>query len=657
MDPAGPARRPVGGGCGRHRADPTRPAGSRDAVATGFALPAGQVRPAFEDPLAALAAAVRLPAGDPEAAATWTGDTAAARDRAAGRARRRRSPSRPPTCCRCTGCPTTPAGPARTGGCAAAASCSAPVIRRPGCGCRWTRSPGIRSPSSPTPIRSPRPRRPAHTAVPDPGLAVVVPAIDAPTTAVVVEVRDGFVYVFLPPLVRFDDFVELVGVVEQAAAVTGTPVVVEGYGPPGDAALQTLTVTPDPGVIEVNVQPTRTWAEQVRARDHAVRGRPGRADWAPRPSPSTAPTPAPAAATTSPSAASPRRESPLLRRPDLLVSLLTYWQRHPSLSYLFSGRFIGPTSQAPRVDEGRAESLYELEIAFAEIDRLTREAADRDPEDTAPDTGSTAGAASPWVVDRALRHLLTDVTGNTHRSEFCIDKLYSPDSARGPARAAGAARLRDAAAPPDGAGAGAAGAGAGGPVLGRAAAGAADPARTGPARALPVAALRDRRHRRGRRPICARTASNSRPAGWTRSWSSASRGWAARLSPGSTSSCASAIEPWHVLGEEATAGGTARYVDSSVERMQVLLDGADPARHLLTVNGVPVPLTPTGEAGRSRRRRPLPGLAAVECAAPDHPGAVAAGLRPGRRRPPGSASAAAPITWCTPAAGPTTRHP
>ncbi|MFT4084838.1 MAG: transglutaminase family protein, partial [Nocardioides sp.] len=411
-----------------------------------------------------------------------------------------------------------------------------------------------------------------------PQVRVVAPD-EAATTALAVEARDGLVHVFLPPTDRLEDYAALLGVIEGAAAQVGTGVVLEGYGPPPDARLTQLVVTPDPGVIEVNVQPTGSWAEQrdltttLYAEARRCRLACEKFDLDGRHTGTGGgnhltlggPTPA---------------QSPILRRPDLLASLVAYWQRHPSLSYLFSGRFIGPTSQAPRFDEGRPEAVYEMEIALAQIRRLTREQAEHDLE------------PRPWLVDRALRHLLTDLTGNTHRAEFCIDKLYSPDSSRG---RLGLLELRGFEMPPH------------------------------PQMALLQALLV--------RSLVAMFAERPYHAPLVR-WGTALHedflvphgclrdiaevvddlqafgvdfdpGWLApyaefrfprigRTAIGRTGvelELRQAIEPWHVLGEEATAGGTARYVDSSVERIQVSVRGLDPHRQLVTCQGVPVPLT------------------------------------------------------------------
>ncbi|HEY3860682.1 MAG TPA: transglutaminase family protein [Verrucomicrobiae bacterium] len=394
-------------------------------------------------------------------------------------------------------------------------------------------------------------------------------------TALCVEPRDGRLHVFMPPLRSLEDYLACIAAVEETAQKLDLPVVVEGYAPPRDHRLEVLKVTPDPGVIEVNLHPVNSWDEMVLQTEglyedarqtrlstekfmqdgrhtgtgggnHIVLG---------------GPTPA---------------DSPLLRRPDLLRSLLGYWQNHPSLSFLFGGMFIGPTSQSPRVDEARNDSLYELEAAFKQVEAREH--------------------ISPWLADRLFRNLLIDASGNTHRAEFSIDKLYPPAS--GGARL-GLLEMRSFEMPPH--------------------------ARMSLAQQLLLRALVSRFWQKPYTRSLVRWGADIHDR-WMLPhfvWDDfcgvledlGEHGYPMRTEwfgphfefrfpqlgdldrRNVHLELRQALEPWHVLGEEPGPGGTVRYVDSSVERVQIKARGLIGGRHVLAAGGWALPMHPTGVNG------------------------------------------------------------
>lgn len=229
-------------------------------------------------------------------------------------------------------------------------------------------------------------------------------------TAMCLEVKNGNLALFLPPFDDIEPFLKIINAIEYCAEFLGIKVTIEGYQPPFDPRVEKLAVTPDPGVIEVNIHPAKSWTDTIHNYnilfDAAWKVKLGTQKFML----DGRHTGTGGGNHITLGGLTPK-DSPLLRKPQILKSMIAFWVNHPSLSYLFSSSFVGMTSQAPRVDEGKPDAIYNLEIAFVELEKHT------DPPF--------------WLVDRLFRNILTDITGNTHRSEFCIDKLYSPDSSTG----------------------------------------------------------------------------------------------------------------------------------------------------------------------------------------------------------------------------------
>lgn len=221
--------------------------------------------------------------------------------------------------------------------------------------------------------------------------------------ALTVEMRQGTLHVFLPPIASARSYVDLLTAIEATAESLDQPVVIEGYPPPHNQGIQGFQITPAPGVLEVSIHPAASWPDLVALHTALDAEAAACGLCCSKFAPDGRPLGTGGGAHITLGGHRPEM-SPLLRRPDLLRSLVTYWQHHPSLSYLFAGQFIGPTSQAPRVDEAHHDVLYELEVAFLSL--------------------TPKRPVAPEIVDALLRPLLTDVTGNTHRTALCVDKLF-----------------------------------------------------------------------------------------------------------------------------------------------------------------------------------------------------------------------------------------
>jgi len=389
------------------------------------------------------------------------------------------------------------------------------------------------------------------------------------------QIRDGRLHVSLPYAPILADYLDLVSAVEDTCSYLQLPVWVEGYAPAADPRLRSCSVTPDPGVLEINMPPAQNWEELEQINillDHEARQNRlisekfnfnGDCE-------------ATGGGSHIVIGGLTIADSPILRRPDLLRSMVAFWQNHPSLSYLFSGMYVGSTSQYPRVDETRMDALYELDVSFRHL-----------PSTDCP----------PYIVDGLFRNLLADMTGNTHRAEFCIDKLFPPV---GLGLRLGLLELRAFEMQPN--------------------------MHMGLLQMLLVRALvcafwkapfdgtlipwGAMLHDRFMLPHFVKQDFVEVLAHLRQSGFEFETGWFAShfdfrfpklgsiSADGVEVELRRALEPWNVLAEETASGRTVRSVDSSVERVQVKVSRLTPdSRYIVACNGRSVPLRPTAEPG------------------------------------------------------------
>ena len=448
-------------------------------------------------------------------------------------------------------------------------------------GCAVRRS-GLKLPSRPNRRMDLFQKNPLADPLPAPLSSPAETAPELIRPSLCVQAREGRLHVFLPYASKLADYLDLVSAVEDTCQHLHMPVWLEGYPPPSRIRrLRSFSITPDPGVLEVNLPPASNWdeLEQINTLlyEEARRNRLTAEKFVYNGG---------HLATGGGShiviGGATVLDSPILRRPDLLRSMLAFWQNHPSLSYLFSGMYVGPTSQSPRVDEARMDALYEVEVAFSNL---------------------PASDCPPEIVDGLFRNLLVDVTGNAHRAEFCVDKLYPPE---GLGLRLGLLELRAFEMTPH--------------------------VRMGLIEMLLIRAL-----------IC---------AFWKRPFNGALVRWGTTLhdrfmlphfvsrdfsdvlsylrgsdynfeekwfashfefrfpkigsivAEGVELELRQALEPWNVLAEETTSGQTFRTVDSSFERIQVKVSGlTTESRYVVACNGRRVPLHDTGLCGSGAEPR------------------------------------------------------